>query len=129
MTSISWSPQQNEALSKAAAWLRLRYAPTFYLAGYAGTGKSTLALHVAAQERGEVRFAAFTGKAARVMRSKGCRGAKTIHSMIYKAQTDAEGRTLRDFPTACQCWSWAIRHSCRRSRAKATSPAATPTTC
>jgi exodeoxyribonuclease-5 len=96
MTSISWSPQQNEALSKAAAWLRLRYAPTFYLAGYAGTGKSTLALHVAAQERGEVRFAAFTGKAARVMRSKGCRGAKTIHSMIYKAQTDAEGRTLRD---------------------------------
>jgi hypothetical protein len=25
-----WSPQQNEALSKAAAWLRLRYAPTFY---------------------------------------------------------------------------------------------------
>ena len=29
-------------------------------------------------------FAAFTGKAACVMRSKGCRGASTIHSLIYK---------------------------------------------
>lgn len=93
---MQWSPQQNEALSKAAAWLRLRYAPTFYLAGYAGSGKSTLAQHIAAQEKGEVRFAAFTGKAARVMRSKGCRGAKTIHSLIYQSQTDAEGRVLRD---------------------------------
>lgn len=93
---MKWSPQQNEALSKAAAWLRLRYAPTFYLAGYAGSGKSTLAQHIAAQEKGEVRFAAFTGKAARVMRSKGCRGAKTIHSLIYKSQTDSEGRVLRD---------------------------------
>jgi len=80
---MQWSPQQNEALSKAAAWLRLRYAPTFYLAGYAGTGKSTLAMHIAREENGKVKFAAFTGKAARVMRSKGCVGAKTIHSLIY----------------------------------------------
>lgn len=93
---MQWSPQQNEALSKAAAWLRLRYAPTFYLAGYAGTGKSTLAQHIAAQENGKVRYAAFTDKAAGVMRQKGCAGAKTIHSLIYKGRVDAEGKPMRD---------------------------------
>ena len=93
---MQWAPQQNEALSKAAAWLRLRYAPTFYLAGYAGTGKSTLATHIAEQEDGKVKFAAFTGKAARVMRQKGCVGAKTIHSLIYQGKYDANGMPLRD---------------------------------
>src|SRR4029079_1949862 len=33
---------------------------------------------------GKVLFAAFTGKAALVMRSKGCEGASTIHSLIYR---------------------------------------------
>lgn len=86
----TWSPQQNEALSKAGAWLRMRYAPTFYLSGYAGTGKSTLAMHLAQHESGEVAFAAFTGKAARVMRSKGCNGARTIHTLIYNTERDEE---------------------------------------
>lgn len=84
----TWSPQQNEALAKAGAWLRMRYAPVFRLFGYAGTGKSTLAMHLAQHANGEVAFAAFTGKAARVMRSKGCRGARTIHSLIYHTETD-----------------------------------------
>lgn len=83
-----WSPQQNEALSLAGAWLRMRYKPTFYLAGYAGTGKTTLAMHLAEHADGKVGFAAFTGKAARVMRSKGCRGAQTIHSLIYATDID-----------------------------------------
>lgn len=86
----TWSPQQNEALAKAGAWLRMRYSPVFYLSGYAGTGKTTLAMHLASHADGEVAFAAFTGKAARVMRSKGCRGAKTIHSLIYNTETDEE---------------------------------------
>lgn len=83
-----WSPQQNEALAKAGAWLRMRYAPTFYLSGYAGTGKTTLAMHLAEHANGKVAFAAFTGKAASVMRQKGCRGARTIHSLIYNAEID-----------------------------------------
>ncbi len=29
-------------------------------------------------------FGAFTGKAALVMRSKGCKDARTIHSLIYR---------------------------------------------
>lgn len=86
-----WSPQQDEALSKAGAWLRLKYAPTFYLGGYAGTGKSTIANHVAQHAKGKVAFAAFTGKAARVMRKKGCEGARTIHSLIYNVDELNDG--------------------------------------
>src|SRR3979411_3183984 len=60
--------------------------PVFRLFGYAGTGKTTLARHIADGVSGEVKFAAFTGKAALVMRSKGCDNASTIHSLIYRAR-------------------------------------------
>lgn len=94
-----WAPQQSEALALIGAWLRLKYTPTFYLAGYAGTGKTTLAMEIASHARGEVAFAAFTGKAARVMQSKGCDGAQTIHSLIYAATIMPSGDvvfSLRD---------------------------------
>jgi exodeoxyribonuclease-5 len=39
---------------------------------------------------GKVLFAAFTGKAACVMRSKGCYSASTIHSLIYRARESGE---------------------------------------
>jgi exodeoxyribonuclease-5 len=42
----------------------------FRLFGYAGTGKTTLARHFAENVDGEVLFAAFTGKAAQVLRAK-----------------------------------------------------------
>jgi exodeoxyribonuclease-5 len=60
--------------------------PVFRLFGYAGTGKTTLARHIADGVDGEVKFAAFTGKAALVMRNKGCDNASTIHSLIYRAK-------------------------------------------
>ena len=63
----------------------------FRLFGYAGVGKTTLARHIAEGARGETAFAAFTGKAALVMRSKGCAGATTIHALIYRATEGAEG--------------------------------------
>jgi len=84
----TWSLQQQEALAKAVTWLRIKWAPWFYLAGYAGSGKTTLAKHIAEQARGEVAYAAFTGKAASVMRSKGCKGASTIHALIYDVAAD-----------------------------------------
>ena len=65
-------------------------APIFRLFGYAGTGKTTLAKHIAEGIDGKVLFAAFTGKAACVMRSKGCYSASTIHSLIYKARESGE---------------------------------------
>ena len=81
---MQWSPQQDAALKAVAAWLKQDEPQLFRLFGYAGTGKTTLAKHIAAHEGGEVLFGAYTGKAALVLRSKGCKDASTIHSMIYR---------------------------------------------
>src|SRR5262249_42181010 len=62
----------------------------FRLFGYAGTGKTTLARHLAEDVDGKVAYAAFTGKAALVMRRKGCAGASTIHSLIYRPRDSGE---------------------------------------
>jgi exodeoxyribonuclease-5 len=90
-----WSPQQDAALGAVADWLaevgatrrlsgKRPARQVFRLFGYAGTGKTTLARHIAEGVDGKVAFAAFTGKAALVLRSKGCEGATTIHSLIYR---------------------------------------------
>jgi len=81
---MKFSPQQEQALAAVAAWLRLGSAPIFRLFGYAGTGKTTLARYFAETIDGTVQFAAFTGKAAQVLRSKGASNARTIHSLIYR---------------------------------------------
>lgn len=81
---MDFSAQQQRALDSVAGWLQSPDKGWFYLAGYAGSGKTTLAKHFAATMDGEVLFAAFTGKAASVMRSKGCTAATTIHRLIYK---------------------------------------------
>ena len=90
-----FSPHQDDALKAVAQWLKAKPGANgtpqvFRLFGYAGTGKTTLARHLAEQSDGEVKFAAFTGKAASVMRGKGCKGASTIHSLIYRARESGE---------------------------------------
>lgn len=91
---MTFSPSQDRALKAVAAWHRAGSASpqVFYLAGYAGTGKTTLARHFAEGLNGTVCFCAFTGKAALVMRNKGCVGASTIHSLIY-SPVDEGGAT------------------------------------
>src|SRR6478736_6123313 len=84
-----FTPHQDSALKSVASWLKAKPGRNgtpriFRLFGYAGTGKTTLAKHIAEGVDGKVLFAAFTGKAALVMRSKGCAGASTIHSLIYR---------------------------------------------
>ncbi|MHB0951848.1 MAG: ATP-dependent DNA helicase [Allorhizobium sp.] len=81
---MQFSPQQDEALKAVSRWLKEGRSPVFRLFGYAGTGKTTLARHFAENVDGEVLFAAFTGKAAQVLRSRGASNAKTIHSLIYR---------------------------------------------
>ncbi len=73
-----------------ARWLEAADRPIFRLFGYAGTGKTTLARHVAEAVDGDVLFAAFTGKAALVLREKGCPDASTIHSLIYRSRGQGE---------------------------------------
>ena len=82
------SHQQDQALQAIAKWLADPHAKqSFYLGGYGGTGKTSLAKHFATGLN-NVCFAAFTGKASLVMRRKGCTGASTIHSLIYIAERD-----------------------------------------
>src|SRR5215467_11486819 len=91
----TFTPHQETALKAVATWLKARPGrngtpQVFRLFGYAGTGKTTLARHIAEGVDGDVKFAAFTGKAALVMRGRGCDGATTIHSLIYRARESGE---------------------------------------
>ncbi|MGE0409465.1 MAG: ATP-dependent RecD-like DNA helicase [Amphiplicatus sp.] len=102
---MSFSPEQDAALKSVDRWLKAGEAPVFRLFGYAGAGKTTLARHIAENAGGEVAFAAFTGKAAHVMRQKGCPGATTIHALIYRPADEGEEGELvfalrRDAPAS-----------------------------
>ena len=107
---MKFSLEQDNALSAVNDWLKNGQSQVFRLFGYAGAGKTTLARHIAENANGEVAFAAFTGKAAYVMRNKGCEGATTIHSLIYRptgGEDEEEGPEFCD-PARCpgsQCRS------------------------
>lgn len=92
---MAWSPDQDRSLKSVADWLQNSDQQVFRLFGYAGTGKTTLAQHFAQGVGGGVLFGAYTGKAAHVLRSKGCSGAQTIHSMIYHTKEKGRAR-LKD---------------------------------
>lgn len=84
---MTWNAQQERALSTVARWMRDAASnQVMTLFGPAGTGKTTLAKHLveSAPSSSKWLFAAFTGKAAHVLRQKGCRDASTIHSLIYR---------------------------------------------
>ena len=82
----SWAltNDQEKALKAFDVWFRndRHSQQVFKLDGYAGAGKTTLLAKIG-NEHNDVKYAAFTGKAARVMREAGCAGAQTIHSLIY----------------------------------------------
>lgn len=88
--SMTFSPQQDAAMAEVQDWLLMRDRPVFRLFGYAGTGKTTIAKSLTHTVNGRVAFAAFTGKAASVMKRKGCHGASTIHQLIYTPLDDDE---------------------------------------
>ena len=89
------APEQEEAARKVNRWLKDPDQQVFHLFGYAGTGKTTLAKHLAKDVSGQVIFAAFTGKAAHVLRSKGCDGAQTIHSLIYHTRDKSRNHLIK----------------------------------
>ena len=80
---MQWSPEQERALKAIDNWIKSKDKQTFALGGFAGVGKTTLAKHIANNHGGTVKYAAFTGKAASVLRAKGCPNATTIHRLIY----------------------------------------------
>ena len=73
------------------------HEPWTCVAGYAGTGKSTLvkfiiaALNIAPEE---VCYIAFTGKAATVLQQKGCPNAVTAHKLLYRSKQLPNGKYM-----------------------------------
>lgn len=91
---MNWSPSQQEALSKFQTWYQSDH-PLFALAGYAGTGKSTLQKEIVSSIPGTVILAAPTGKAAHRLAQVAGQDASTIHSLIYTPYRDKQTGELR----------------------------------
>lgn len=95
VTTIELAPQQRDAVAAITDWYRGEQQ-TFRLFGYAGTGKTTLARHIVdTLGAGRVLYAAYTGKAAYVLRGKGCHAASTVHSLIYQPVEKARAELER----------------------------------
>jgi exodeoxyribonuclease-5 len=83
-TEIEWSKQQLEALNRIIEWYERGDEQVFYLSGYAGTGKTTLAREIKRHISGNVLFTSFTGRACAVLARKGCEPVDTIDKLIYR---------------------------------------------
>jgi exodeoxyribonuclease-5 len=99
MSEITPTEEQAKAIRAIVEWYGEKGRNEFYLAGYAGVGKSTiarLAIEELKDKRGvkKVRTAAYTGKAASVLRKKGNPEAQTIHSLIYIPKLDKKTNEL-----------------------------------
>lgn len=80
---MSLTNQQEGGRKAIMDWWRTS-EQLFRFQGAAGTGKTTL-LKLIAQDLGvRVKFAAYTGKAASILRMKGCTDASTIHSLMFR---------------------------------------------
>ena len=77
------------------------------IAGYAGAGKSTLVKFIVEAlylEPKDVCYIAYTGKAALVLKEKGCSNAMTAHRLLYKSFPRKDGtfyhmpKRILDYP-------------------------------
>jgi exodeoxyribonuclease-5 len=79
------SIEQSRALDLIQRWMKDPMRSTFVLAGYAGTGKTTLLQHFINQQSNLVTCLAPTGKAASVLQKRLDNArVSTIHSALYK---------------------------------------------
>lgn len=105
--SFELSHQQECARTAILSWYRSpNRKPWFYLAGCAGVGKSATITATTSSIKGNIIYAAPTGRAALVMAKKGCVGARTLHSLLYRPAGMSGNRKqiemlreLRDMPT------------------------------
>lgn len=93
MTGITLTRKQEEGLKLAVDRYK-HHEPYTCIAGYAGTGKSTLvnfiiqALDISEEY---VAYCAYTGKASLVLQQKGCPGATTAHRLLYNTKELPDG--------------------------------------
>lgn len=99
---IELNDDQLQAVNMAVDWYRgwqdrRHRRPIFFLAGFAGTGKTTVARIIAELccTMDWTVFIAPTGKAAARLREKGCTGAQTLHQFVYRvAGEDEDGEPI-----------------------------------
>lgn len=68
--------------------------PYTCIAGYAGSGKSTLVSHIVDAlriSRLDVCYIAYTGKASLVLKEKGCENSMTAHRLLYYSKEKPDG--------------------------------------
>lgn len=98
---MQFTSQQEKAIGLISDWYRSG-DQLFTLGGYAGTGKTTIARQIQEDMAGkQVFFAAFTGKAANVLRDKGIANSSTIHRLLYKAGEKSR-KKLMDLTSALE---------------------------
>lgn len=96
MSDVTLSDAQWDAVKRIKAWYQggSSTPQVFYLAGFAGTGKSTVYKTVREELQGcgakKAITCAFTGKAANVLRRKGTDDAMTLHAAMYTPVEDEE---------------------------------------
>ena len=84
---------QEEGL-KVAVQRYKSHKPYTVIAGFAGTGKSTLVQFIIEElgvSENDVVYIAYTGKASLVLRNKGCSNAITAHKLLYHAKEKPDG--------------------------------------
>jgi ATP-dependent exoDNAse (exonuclease V) alpha subunit len=96
----NWSPQQDRALHAIRRWLANGSASVFRLFGFAGTGKTELALEVGSWVH-KAHFAAYTGKAASVLQQRGGVETSTLHRLCYHSAYDPDRKTFLHTPKPC----------------------------
>lgn len=93
MEGITLTRKQEEGLKLAVDRYKQK-EPYTCIAGYAGSGKSTLvnfiiqALNIPEKQ---IAYCAYTGKAALVLQQKGCPGATTAHRLLYHTKELPDG--------------------------------------
>jgi len=90
---MNLSNQQSTAVNNILQWLKTS-DKRFVLSGYAGTGKTTIARILEDDIGGNVIYCTLTGKAANVLRERGCGNTGTIHSYLYKCTGKDENGKL-----------------------------------
>lgn len=78
------SPDQVNAVNAARAWYQSRDPRAFRVFGPAGSGKTTTARFIIEALGTTTQALAPTNRAARILRSRGVDGARTIHSVLFQ---------------------------------------------
>lgn len=92
--------QKQEQGLKIAVERYKNHEPYTCIAGYAGSGKSTLIKYIVSAldlDESQICYIAYTGKAATVLTQKGCPNATTAHKLLYKAKPMPNG-TFKFYP-------------------------------